>query len=176
MALHPMGASMITCRPIERTDLPMLKRWRNSTDVMPYVREYRFLTDHDQERWYSSYLASRRTSDFDQELLILEWEGEAFGVGGFTRIEWKNRKAELSFYSINRDYIKEALTALIDKAFNEFGFHKIYWPVYSHDPNLETYSDIFHEEAVLCDEYYYNGWQDRIYLSLLNPNDDSNDE
>ena len=162
---------MITFRPIEPCDLPLLKQWRNSDQIRNYVREYRLLNDSDQEKWYSSLIASRRTADSDQEILIMEdGTGNGIGVAGFTRIEWRNRKGELTFYCIKDELRKQALMAIISKGFNEFGFHKIYWPVYSHDPNIFIYQSILDTEAVLRDEYWWDGkWNDRIYLSKLNP-------
>ena len=157
---------MITFKPIEKSDLQILKEWRNSDSVRNYVREYRLLNDSDQEAWYNSYLASRRKADFDQEIGILN----NVAVGGFTRIEWRNQRAELTFYSIDQtdEEIKIYITFLLDKGFREFNFHKITWPVYGHDPHLELYKTIFNAEAVLREEYYWNGvFQDRIYLSLL---------
>ena len=163
---------MIKFRPIEKEALQILKKWRNSDNIMSFVREYRYLNDSDQERWFESYLTSRRRTDFDHEILIILNNNGMIGVGGFTRIEWKNRKAELTLYFWKRDvvwYWQQVIKSLLDKGFNEFGFHKITWPVYSHDPNLELYKTLFDVEAVLKEEYWYNGWQDRIYLSKLNP-------
>lgn len=168
---------MITFRPIERADLPMLKEWRNSDSVRPYVREYRYLNDSDQEEWYASYLRSRRKADFDQEILLILYNNTPMGVGGFTRIEWRNSRAELTFYlkpldndytGVEEDFRNICLQKLIEKAFSEYGFHKITWPVYDHDPNLALYKSIFDVEAILREEYFWDGrWQSRIYLSKL---------
>jgi len=167
---------MITFRPIDKEDLLTLKLWRNSDSVRPYVREYRYLNLSDQESWYESYLQSRRKSDFDQEIGFLMRQSDHLhiGVGGFTRIEWRNRRAELTYYT-NPDIvwnstssIKAAIEFLINKGFYEFGFHKITWPVYAHDPHLDLYKSIFDVEAILKDEYFWDGkFQDRIYLSKL---------
>ena len=184
---------MISLRPIEKTDLSMLKEWRNSEVVRPYVREYRLLNDVDQEVWYAAYLNSRRRADFDQEILIISQKVETgryiansndtldkefalkpIGVGGFTRIEWRNQRAELTFYLVGNNGCHDldsrhlAINALLDKGFNEFNFHKITWPVYAHDPNLKVYQSLFNTESILKEEYYWNGqFQDRYYLSLL---------
>lgn len=189
---------MITFKPIEKEDLPLLKQWRNSDCVRNYVREYRLLTDSDQETWYSSYISSRRKSDFDQEIMIMSLEIETgfsttpleleihkiisnrqIGVGGFTSIQWRNQKAELTFYvapegrysvdgSIEKSLMYLSLKELLKKGFYEFNFHKIYWPVFGHDVNLATYQSIFKTEAVLKEEYFWNGkYYDRLYLSLL---------
>ena len=91
---------------------------------------------------------------------------EDVGVGGFVRIEWRNRRAEFSFYSIGGSK-KEHILELLRKGFYDFNFNKINWPVYGHDPNISTYRDIFREEAILKEEYFWDGkYQDRHYLSL----------
>src|SRR3990167_7681837 len=157
---------MLTLRPIEREDLKILKIWRNQDCVRSTVREYRLLCDSDQESWYNAYLSSRRKSDFDQEILIIEGDGHylgngkiqfenkrcqncvpiPIGVGGFTRVEWRNRRAELTFYlgdTKSEIYREECVHKLLEKGFNEFGFHKITWPVYGHDTNIQLYKTIF---------------------------------
>src|SRR3990167_9268340 len=121
---------MITFKPLEEEDLTLLQHWRNSPGVLPYVREYRFLSDYDQDKWWESYQKSRRTSEWDQELMIIQldtgkdWktnglsgiggsvtfniDGKTYkgpiGVGGFVRTQWRNRKAELSFFICKDSY------------------------------------------------------------------------
>lgn len=164
---------MITFRSIEEKDLEIIKYWRNSPGVLPYVREYRLLSDYDQDKWFEAYQKQRRTSDWDQELMLILDEDLSIGVGGFVRTQWRNRRAELSFFigedaARTKDIIKDSLESLIDLGFNTYGFNKITWPVYGHDPNLDIYKDILKEEAVLKEEYFWNGkFYDRHYLSIL---------
>lgn len=161
-------------REINRSDLKQLQEDRNSLLVMPYCREYRYLTEKDQEDWYEQYHKSRRKSDWDQELMVMAPSIDSnliYGVAGFTRIQWKNRKAEVSLYIANygslpkEQVIEGAIEHLFYRAFDVFNFRKIYWPVYGHDPNLEWYKQFFTEEAVLKEEYYWHGkYYDRHYL------------
>ena len=162
----------ISFRAIEMQDLEILKNWRNSNAVRNVTREYRMLSGTDQNAWYRRYLKNRRTSDWDEELMIVELDGRPIGAGGFTRIQWRSRRAELSFYvgekkERNSIVIKAAVIALLGKGFLEFNFHKITWPVYAHDVFLDQYQQIFETEAVLKEEYSWDGrMQDRYYLSL----------
>ena len=168
--------SEIRFRAVEKEDLHLLKIWRNSESVRSGVREYRLLGMADQERWFENYQKSRRNSEWDQELMMIETEETKniltpVGVGGFVRIEWRNRKTELSYYpspAVKDEYlICESIFKLLEKGFMDFNFHKIYWPVYSHNPNLDLYRKILNEEAVLKFEYFWNGgYSDRHYLSL----------
>ena len=163
---------MIIFKPIEKYHLVLLKEWRNSDSVRPYVREYRLLNDSDQDAWYQYYLQSRLRSDWNQEIYMIHEDTIPIGVGGFTRIEWRNRRSELTFYLGNpkfEEYIEDCLINLVEKGFREFNFHKITWPVYGHDPRLELYKGILDVEAILKEEYFWDGkFQDRIYLSKLN--------
>ena len=168
---------MIRMRAIETDDLNIMHRMRNHESVFPFVREYRWISREDQIDWFKAYRNQRRRADWDQELMIIEdWEsdrgsktnrvGQTIGVGGFVRIEWRNRKAEFSFYTITSNKEK-AILEVLKKGFHDFNFHKITWPVYGHDPNLGIYRDIFSEEAVLKEEYFWEGkYHDRHYLSL----------
>lgn len=179
---------MITLRAIEESDLGDIDRWRNSKSVFPYVREYRLLSAKDQEDWFKSYRESRRDSDWGQELMILNHSGFGdIGVGGFVRIEWRNRKAELSMYlrgtevivpekgMVPSDYdprtdaiYKEALFELFRYGFDILGFNKITWPLYGHDPKLGLISMLMVEEAVLHDEYFWDGlFHNRHYFSIF---------
>src|SRR3990167_3241606 len=106
---------MIIFKPIEKYHLVLLKEWRNSDSVRPYVREYRLLNDSDQDAWYQYYLQSRLRSDWNQEIYMIHEDTIPIGVGGFTRIEWRNRRSELTFYLGNpkfEEYIEDCLINL----------------------------------------------------------------
>ncbi len=173
---------MIVFSSIEKNSLEPMKVIRNMN--IPFTREYRYLNDADQEKWYDSYLQQRRTSDWDTEVMIalddddLGGVGKAnqplykiLAVGGFVRIEWKNQRAELTCCFAKRDdkvRNKQILLQILKKGFREYNFHKITWPVYEHDTNLELYQQIFTTEAILKEEYFWAGkFQDRHYLSIF---------
>ena len=168
---------MIIFRTIDEADLGLIKIWRNDPNVLNYTREYRLVTNRDQKEWYNKYSESRRGSDFDQELYMICFRKDEkdaqinIGVGGFTRIQWHNRRGELSLYiadlsSRRHEIYDEVIFKLKEIGFKRFGFHKITWPVYGHDPNIELYKRHFDVEATLKEEYFWDGkLQDRIYLS-----------
>lgn len=166
---------MTDFRAIEREDLTRIKNWRNSAELSAFCREYRLLNDADQDAWFDSYQRARHDTDWGQELMMINAES----VGGFVRIQWRNRRAEVSYLTnlphryIHPQYehasmaVKEEIMALLWKGFYDFGFNKITWPVYAHHPFLGLFKSIMVEEAILKDEYFQNGeFLDRHYLSL----------
>jgi RimJ/RimL family protein N-acetyltransferase len=159
----------ITHRAIDRSDLCMLRVWRNSESVMPYCRQYRPLSIEDMERWYKT-LSSDGDYNLVNDLFVIQAEERVdIGVGGLVRIDWRNRKAEVSLYVANghQNYLAASLISVIQYSFETLNLHKIYFPVYSFNPYLEVYERHMKREYVAHEEYYWNGkYHDRIILSL----------
>ena len=159
----------ITLRAIECGDLKMLQRWRNSPHVMPYCRQYRPLSMRDMEKWYEK-LHEDKDYNLTNDLFIIEADGNSIGVGGFVRLDWRNRKAELSFYvgeiaKATKDIIVKSILALMGYGFKTLGLHKIYFPVYATNPYLSIYKEVLKEEYRAKEEYYWDGkFHDRIIL------------
>lgn len=160
---------MIKLKPIEEKDLNKIQSWRNSDEVMPNCRQYRPLTEQNMRDWYKS-LNNENDYNLTNDMFLIEYRGEDIGVGGFVRIDWRNRKAELSFYVGKSTFATEkiigmAISALLEYASQTLGMHKISFPVYSFNPYLEIYKKILEEEYTAKSEYYWDGkWQDRIVL------------
>jgi len=166
----------ITLQAIERENLKQLQKWRNSKEVMSYCRQYRPLSMKDMLTWYEEV---NKDSDYNltNDLFVMVYDNTPIGVGGYTRIDWRNRKAELSFYVGENTYrtekiISEALLLLVDYAFKTLGLHKIYFPVYSFNPYLPIYEKILQREYTAKEEYYWESkWHDRIILSAWTTQD-----
>lgn len=163
---------VINLRPIEKTDLDQIQKWRNSGNVMPNCRQYRQLSKEAMSNWHDS-LTNDKDYNLTNDLFIIEYKEEItkdIGVGGFVRIDWRNRKGELSFYVGESAYCNEsvfnlAIPALLEYGFKTLGMHKIYFPVYSFNPYLLIYNKILKEEYVAKEEYYWKGkFYDRVIL------------
>lgn len=151
----------ITLQPIERDDLDILQGWRNSESILPYCRQHKPLSEDDMLIWYD-------TGDRD-ELFVIEYNAKQIGVGGLVRIDWRNRKGEVSFYvaeKVGNQVITEALVAVIQYGLATLGLWKVYFPVYSFNPKLPLYEKVMKREYIALKEYYWNGkHHDRIILT-----------
>jgi len=154
---------LVEIRQIEKFDLKQLQVWRNSDNVMPYCRQYKQLTMQDMERWYEN---------LNDELFVIGYNATNIGVGGFVRIDERNRKAELSFYVGEDKYrtqeiVSEALLLLMEYAIKTLGMHKIYFPCYQNNPYIPLYEKILKWEYTAKKEYYWNGkFWDRLILTF----------
>lgn len=153
--------------PINREDLPLLQSWRNSDSVLPYCRQYRPLSDRDMELWYES-LHKDREFNLTNDLFIMNC-GEPIGVGGLVRIDWRNRKGEVSFYvaeEVDNTTIRKALARVVQYGISTLGLWKLYFPVYSFNPRLGLYKKVMKEEYIARQEYYWEDkYHDRIILT-----------
>ena len=147
-------------RAIERSDLPLIQKWRNGEGVLPFVREYRLLSESHVEKWYDSII-----SDDKFEFFIIEDEEEKpIGVSGLTYIDWVNKNADLhlAIYEhewIDAVYAPEVLQTLSDYAFNHLNLHRLYAEVYEIDyKKIDFFLKFgFQRDGVLRDHYYHNG-------------------
>jgi RimJ/RimL family protein N-acetyltransferase len=131
-------------RQIEKEDLPLLRDWRNCEKIRAVTREYRLLNMLNQEKWFEKISLNREDDMF---LIIDEKPSRAggswglthikVGVCGLTHINWKDRHAEISYYSSLTDPLKniglarEVYDFLKKKCFEEYGLNRLWGEVYS---------------------------------------------
>ena len=159
----------ITFRAIEEGDLQTLQRWRNSEQVMPYCRQYRPLSKKDMSNWFEG-LTKDKEYNLTNDLFIIEKDYVPIGVGGFVRIDWRNRKAEVSFYvadssNCDKETLCGSLLQLIHYGLSTLNLWKIYFPCYEFNPLLKVYEEVMTREYVAKKEYFWEGkYWDRIIL------------
>ena len=161
-------AKIINFGPIDRDDLEEIRYMRCHPSVFPYCRQYNMLTMADMEKWYDRL---NNDSDYNltNDLHTIKYGDKIVGVCGLTRIDWRNRKGEVTFYVVDTEnraeIISKALSMLMGYAFETLNLHKIYWPVYSFNPNLQIYEEIMEREYVAKGEYFWEGkFHDRVVL------------
>jgi len=83
-------------RPIDKSDLPELMRWRNEQQLV--LRQQEELTLQHQQAWFTNVVEPSYQQDRPQSLQVIALSGSTrTSYGGLTNIEWVSRRAELSF-------------------------------------------------------------------------------
>ena len=103
-------------RAIEEEDLPTLAAWRNDPAVYRYFFEHEPLSLVMQKAWFEKLLQRP-----DEKLWVAERiQGhQAVGTAGWSHLDWRNRKAELSRVLISQDCRKQGLgSELVGLALN----------------------------------------------------------
>lgn len=163
----------IGLRAIERSDLTLLQKWRNSDNLRPFFREYRELPFELLDEWYTSILQDRT---FEMFCIIDLKIKKSVGVAGLTYIDFVNRHADLHFYIgddeswIDRDYAHRIFPVLLEYGFNTMNLNKLWAEVYEIDlKKLDFFQAFgFQIDGCLREHYYFKGkYYTSNILSLL---------
>ena len=128
----------IFLRPIEEKDGPSIVRWRNAPDVMSHCLDKTHITEESNREFYKANVLTGKYKQF-----IVECFDETTGVCTYPiasvylkDMDYGNKRCELCiFTSSDVEWNPEgqaiAIKMLVEKAFGEYGMHKVYSYVFS---------------------------------------------
>jgi RimJ/RimL family protein N-acetyltransferase len=123
----------IYLRPITLEDGPSIVKWRNSTNVSDHCFNKTTITVESNAAFYRAYVETGRYKQF-----IVERIDEDYGVASYPiatvylkDFDKVNKRCELCiFTSDDQEWNTEsqgiAIALLLEKAFKEYGMHKVY--------------------------------------------------
>ena len=162
---------LINLRPIERSDLDQIQKWRNDSNVQPFFREYREMSKEHISKWYESMIPDNRFEFF----IVEDQNNNPIGVSGLTYIDWVNRHTDIHLTVqehnwIDNIYAPEILNIMITYAFDFFNLNKVWAEIYEIDTKKLTLfmNNGFKTDAVLRNHYYHDGtYHNSHIVSLL---------
>lgn len=153
-------SNLIQLRSIEKTDLPLIKNWRNSPKIQPFVREYRELSSIHVENWYNTMILDKQFEFF----IIENISNSPIGITGLTYINTINKHADLhlGLYEVpwsDEKYGNEIIKLVLNYGFNYINLNKIYAEIYDNDTNkLKLFKNNgFKTDGILREHYYFEG-------------------
>ena len=158
-------------RAIEREDLLTFVRWFNDPEVRRYLEMYLPMSKAQEEAWFEAYLKD----DTSRNFAIETEKGELIGNIGLRDLDWKNRLASLGFVIAEKEYWgggygTDAVTALVDFAFNEMNLHRIYLSVFEfNDRAIRCYEKCgFRQEGRAREALFRDGkYHDHLLMAIL---------
>lgn len=129
-------------RPLERADIPTLRRWVNDPDVMLFMKRPFAVMEQEEETWFEKLSASKNIHAFG----IVERGGsKLIGTIDIHNIVWHQRTAtsgtllgEKEFWG--KGYGTEAKMLLLDFAFNALDLHGVLSRVMGHNERSLAYA------------------------------------
>jgi RimJ/RimL family protein N-acetyltransferase len=166
----------IGLRAVEKSDLDVLKNWRNIPDFRKNFREVRELNSVNQEKWFEKI--NNSSNDFMFTIEDVD-KKKMIGAGGLLYINWITRSADFSFYIgddngyIEEKYALNAATLLIEYGFNNLNMNKIWMELYEFDSKkIAFFQDNFNFriDGRLRDNCFEDGryWDSLIVSLTLN--------
>lgn len=164
----------ISLRPIEREDLVRYVRWINDREVTTYLYTFLPMNIEDEEEWYER---QRKDETSLNLAIVLNIGAKHIGSIGLHKINYREQQAELGIMigdkgEWGQGYGREAIELLLEFAFTELNFHRIYLQVFAeHAAAQRCYRHCgFQEEGRLRDATFRRGrFQDMLIMSVLRP-------
>lgn len=124
---------------IVEEDIEKFWFWVNDKEVMQYLSDNLFYGVHTlatERQWLDSILEGKKNVLTFAILLLPEYE--LAGVISLSKLDWKNRNAELAIFIGEKELWSkgvgsEALILLLDYAFNVLGLNKVYLRVFEYN-------------------------------------------
>jgi len=130
-------------------------------------------SEADEQQWLNQQSSYTRG---EYQFAVEDFEGDLVGRCGITRVDWKNRLAELAIMIgtpyRGRGYGTEAMALLTDFCFREMNLHRLKVTVFAfNEPALKCYeANGFVREGLLRGELWRDGaYRDVVILAKLAP-------
>ena len=162
----------IYLRPVELEDLSRIHQWVNDPEIRPVYGEIFPKSIPDEKEWLEKMYEDKSRVWF---VIVLEDTDKVIGDGGFLRIDYVWRTADLSILigekiEWNKGYGTETIHLLLDYGFKSLNLHRVSLGVFDFNKRaIKTYEKTgFKREGVLRDGYYCNNeYHDVIMMSIL---------
>ena len=163
-------------RPITEDDGALIVKWRNSDKVRRQCMTKALITEESNNRFFKENVLSGRYKQYIVERIEEETGLVTYPIATvyLKDVDNENKCCELCvFTSSDVEWVAEgqtmAIKMLLEKAFNEFGMHKVYSRVF-YNEGIEILKKAgFQLEAVLKSEVLVDGvFRDVYRMSVFN--------
>lgn len=170
----------IFLRPITEKDCDNIVKWRNSEKVLSHCMTKQKITKESNLRFFEENVKTGKYKQF-----IVERVDEEFNLASYPiatvylkDIDTWNRRCELCIFTSddvewNAEGQSIAIKMLLDKAFHEYGMHKVYSLVfYKNSDEVDLLKSAgFTMESVMKEESYNEDgtYEDVVRLSVFEP-------
>ncbi len=167
----------IFLRPITEKDAAHIVKWRNSEKVLKHCMTKTPITLESHMQYYRDRVLTGKNIQF-----IVERVEEELGLAAYPiatiylkDVDRENHRCELCVFTSSdieweMDGQVLATKMLLEKAFNEYGMHKVYSRVFYNEGIEMLKAAGFSLESVLKEEVFMDGKYHDIYrLSIFNP-------
>ncbi len=167
----------ITLRPIRMEDWEQTVKWRNDLFIRASTVSHPFpVTDEMEKEWYENNLRSKNNS-FLPFTVVSKDDAIVLGYFSLNNINWISRNGFVSgaigdHGNMGKGMGREAVSLLLDYAFNYLNMNKISAYVKTDHPALKTWLELGAiQEGVLVRHFFSEGkFSDLAFISWFNSN------
>ena len=168
----------IVLRPVCLNDTQLLIKWRNNENVISHCLSREIITEESNREFYRNYVETGKYKQFIVDYIDDDFPMVAYPIATvyLKDMDYTNKRCELCiFTSTDTEWEPKcqsiAIKMLVDKAFREYGMHKVYSYVFYKFPDeVELLKNAgFSMEAILNDEAMNaeGQYEDVVRLSII---------
>lgn len=167
----------IVLRPITLQDGETLIRWRNDEKVLNHCLSRAKITEESNREFFKNFVKTGKYKQFMVERLADDYPiSYPIATVYLKDMDYTNKRCELCiFTSTDTEWAPEsqslAIKMLVDKAFNEYGMHKVYsYVFYKFPEEVDLLKNAgFSSEAIMKDEALNEEgkYEDIVRLSII---------
>lgn len=167
----------IVLRPITLQDGETLIRWRNDERVLNHCLSRAKITEESNREFFKNFVETGKYKQFMVERLADDYPiSYPIATVYLKDMDYTNKRCELCiFTSTDTEWAPEsqslAIKMLVDKAFNEYGMHKVYsYVFYKFPEEVDLLKNAgFSSEAIMKDEALNEEgkYEDIVRLSII---------
>lgn len=123
----------ISLRPVSLDDSKTIVKWRNSTGVRKHCFHKEPITEASNEKFYRENVATGKYQQFIVERMDEDYGAFSYDIATvyLKDMDHHNKRCELCIFTSddeewNDEAKSQAIKMLLDKAFHEYGMHKVY--------------------------------------------------
>lgn len=169
----------IFLRPITEKDGIHIVKWRNSEKVKNHCMSKTQITEESNRKFFNEYVATGKYKQFIVERIDEEFSLASYPIATvyLKDMDYGNKRCELCvFTSDDSEWLADgqslAIKMLLEKAFNEYGMHKVYsYVFYKYADEVELLKSAgFSVETILKEEALNEEgqYEDVVRLSIFN--------
>ena len=158
-------------RPVERVDLPLLRKWMNDRRVTQYLHAYLPATEVGEEKWFEKLHKNMER----HVVLIMVADDKAIGIMGLHEIDHLSGTATTGTVIGEREYRSkgygtEAKMLLLAYAFYTLNLRKVCSTVLAFNKRSYRYGLRcgYHQEGVRKNQHFHDGrYVDELLLAVF---------
>ncbi|MCL5997534.1 MAG: GNAT family N-acetyltransferase [Chloroflexi bacterium] len=167
-----LSGERVLLRPVERADLPSIRKWANDPDIRCLTGEVTPMTEKGADEWFEKISNDPGRVWF---VIVVQESGKLIGETGLLRMFPAWRTTDLSIIIGEKEawrqgYGSEAIHLLLDYAFGYLNFHRVAIGVVGFNQRaLRFYEKVgFKREGIQRDGYFFNHrYSDFVMMSIL---------
>jgi len=170
-----MKQSLMKLRSVRKSDLGIIRDWRNSHDIREFNTQFTLLNMKNQEKWFEEI---SKVESSRKMFVITEQHNNPIGVCGFINIDKENKSADVAIILGERKQRgkhlgSKSLELLVNYGFKKLKLHRIGAEIFEYNKkSIKMFESLnFKLEATMRHRLWRDGkWWD-VYLYSILSND-----